>query len=52
MNSDLVVLSYPRAKVYVDRPLTLFGADKELADVLEKININDEDWLDCFFATG
>ena len=52
VNSDLVVLSYPRAKVYVDRPLTLFGADKELADVLEKININDEDWLDCFFATG
>ena len=39
MNDDLVVLTYPRAKVYIDRAPTLFGADKELADVLEKINI-------------
>ena len=43
VNNDLVVLSYPRAKVYVDSALTLFGVDKELADVLEKISINDED---------
>ena len=43
MNDDLVVLRYPRSKVYVDRDPTLFGADKELADALEKININDED---------
>ncbi|CAI9262445.1 unnamed protein product [Lactuca saligna] len=43
---------YSRVKVYVHHTPTLFGADKELADVLEKININDEDWLDCFLAAG
>ncbi|CAI9297291.1 unnamed protein product [Lactuca saligna] len=52
VNNDLVVLSYPRTKAYVDRSPTLFGADKELAGVLEKININGKDWLDCFLATG
>ncbi|CAI9295395.1 unnamed protein product [Lactuca saligna] len=50
MNNDIVVLSYLRAQVYVNRAPTLFGADKELTDVLEKININGEDWLDCFLA--
>ena len=43
MNDDLMVLSYPRTKVYVDRAPTLFGAEKELADALEKININNDD---------
>ena len=52
VNNDLVMLSYPRTKAYVDRTPTLFGADKELDDVLEKISINGENWLDCFLAAG
>ncbi|CAI9267942.1 unnamed protein product [Lactuca saligna] len=42
---------YSRIKAYVDCAPTLFGADKELADNMEKININDEDLLDFFLAT-
>ncbi|CAI9299511.1 unnamed protein product [Lactuca saligna] len=45
VNNDLVVLGYPRVKVYVDSAPTLFGADREIADDLEKISINSEDWL-------
>ena len=52
MNNDLVVLSYQRTKAYVDRAPTLFGAEKELADALEKVSINGEGWLDCFLAAG
>ncbi|CAI9275930.1 unnamed protein product [Lactuca saligna] len=49
--NDLVVLSYPRAKVYIDRAPTRFGADNDLADALKKININGEDWLDFFLVS-
>ena len=52
VNSDLVVLSYPRTKAYVGHSPMLFGVDKELADALEKVSINGEDWPDCFFATS
>ncbi|CAI9300453.1 unnamed protein product [Lactuca saligna] len=52
VNNDLVVLSYPRDQAYVDRDRTRFGVDKELVNVLEKININGEDWLDCFLVAG
>ncbi|CAI9297556.1 unnamed protein product [Lactuca saligna] len=52
VNNDLVVLSYMRTKVYVDRVPVLFGADKELADALENITITDKYWLDCFLAAG
>lgn len=43
VNSNLVVLSYPSTKAYVDRALTLFGADKDLVDALEKVSIYGED---------
>lgn len=52
MNNDLVVLRYHNTKAYVDRVPMLFGADRELADALEKVSINGKDWLDCFLATG
>ncbi|CAI9259324.1 unnamed protein product [Lactuca saligna] len=48
----IAFIHYPRAIVYVDRAPTLFGADKELADVLEMTIINGEDFLDCFLAAG
>lgn len=38
--------------MYVNRAPMLFGADKELADTLEKISIIDEDWLDYFLVAG
>ncbi|CAI9275929.1 unnamed protein product [Lactuca saligna] len=44
--------NYTRAKVYVDRAPTLFGADNDLDDALKKININGEDWLDFFLAAS
>ncbi|CAI9285315.1 unnamed protein product [Lactuca saligna] len=50
VNYNLVVLSYPRTKMYVDRAPTLFGTDKELVDALEKISINGKDWHDNFLA--
>ncbi|CAI9261762.1 unnamed protein product [Lactuca saligna] len=34
VNNDIIVLSYLRAKVYVDRAPTLFSAYKELDDIL------------------
>ena len=36
--------------MYVDRALMLFGTDKELADALEKISINGEEWHDNFLV--
>ncbi|CAI9270572.1 unnamed protein product [Lactuca saligna] len=52
VNNDLVVLIYPIDKVYVDCAPTLFGADKELVDALEKININGENWIDFFLPAS
>lgn len=52
MKSDLLVLSYLRTKVYVDRAPMLFGADKELADALDKIRINGEVRLECLLVAG
>ncbi|CAI9259200.1 unnamed protein product [Lactuca saligna] len=52
VNNELVVLCYPRVKAYVGRAPMLFGADKELANNLEKISINGEEWIDCFLAAG
>ncbi|CAI9263255.1 unnamed protein product [Lactuca saligna] len=49
---NVPAFNYPRDKVYVDCAPTLFDADNELTDVLEKITINDEDWLDCFLSAG
>ena len=43
MNNDLVVLSYPGNKVYVNCATVLFDADKELVDTLENISITGED---------
>ena len=36
--------------MYVDRALVLLGANKELADALEKTSITGENCLDCFLA--
>ncbi|CAI9280829.1 unnamed protein product [Lactuca saligna] len=52
VNNDLMVLSYRRNKVYINHAPVLFGAEKKLADALEKISITGEDWLDCFLAAG